>query len=189
MARETGAEVVAPDDLALARRCVAGDRLAQRTFVGRFTRLVFGVCRRGGLRVDQAEDVTQEVFLDAFRHLAHYRGEARLTSWLFTLTRRRVATHYRREQREPRTAGVEADPAAVPTHDDLEARLATRQRAEQARRVIESLDDPTRAVLLAFYVAELSVREIVESLELPEGTVKSCLHRGRKAVRRQLGEP
>ena len=70
--------------------------------------------------------------------------------------------------------------------ESFETRLASGQRAAQARRVIESLEDPTRTVLLAYPVAELTVREIAAAMELPVGTVKSCLHRGRKAVRRRL---
>ena len=76
----------AEEDLELARRCVAGEPAGQRLFVERYSRLVFSVCRRRGLRADAAEDVTQEVLVEAFRALPRYRGEARLSTWLFTLT-------------------------------------------------------------------------------------------------------
>jgi len=181
------ARVLAPDDLALAKRCVAGDDHAQRSFVGRYSRLVFSVCRRRGLQMAAAEDVTQEVFFDAFRHLSQYRGEARLSSWIFTLTCRRIATHYRREARQPVARGEPVERAIDRRADTgFEARFASDHRAAQARLVIQELDEPTRTVLLAYYVAELSVREIAAALDLPTGTVKSCLHRGRKTVRRRL---
>jgi RNA polymerase sigma-70 factor (ECF subfamily) len=135
--------------------------------------------------------VTQEVLSDAFRGLASYRGDARLSTWLFTLACRRVAGHYRSESRRPRASGHPGDASfpADPADHGWQTRLEDADRAARARRVIETLPEPTRTILVAYHVAELSVREIADELDLPEGSVKSHLHRGRLAVRRRMESP
>ncbi len=176
------------DDLELAKRCVAGEERAQRAFVARYAPLVFSVCRRRGVPADAAEDLTQDALADAFRSLPGYRGEARLSSWLFTFACRRVASYYRgAERRELASSELASDAAAVePADADWETRVADADRAARVRRAVEALGEPARTILLAYYLAELSVREIAAELDLPAGTVKSHLHRGRLAVRRRL---
>ena len=182
--------VRAEEDAELARRCVAGDASAQRSFVERYSRMLFSVCRRRGLRADAAEDVTQEVLADAFRALPRYRGEARLSSWLFTLVSRRVASHYRAVARAPVAVGHAMDPGfPSPGVEDGEAGMERRDRAERVREAVSQLEEPARTILTAYYVAEMAVAEIAAELDLPVNTVKSHLHRGRLALRRMLETP
>jgi RNA polymerase sigma-70 factor (ECF subfamily) len=179
--------VRAEDDADLARRCVAGEPAAQRLFVERYSRLVFSVCRRRGLSPDAAEDVTQDVLADAFRALGRYRGEARLSTWLFTLASRRVAGFLREAARAPLSAGHPGDPGfPSPGVLDGAGGMETRDRALRARDAVGRLGEPARTILTAYYLAELSVAEIAAELGLPENTVKSHLRRGRLAVRRTL---
>jgi len=183
-----GGPSVFPADAELAERCVAGDEEAQRTFVDRYTPLVFSVCRRKGLPPDVAEEVTQEALADAFRALCSYRGEARLSSWLFTLACRHVASHFRRRARSAEGMAVEGLDVVrrEPADAGWETRFADNERATRAKHAVEALDEPARTIVLAYYLGELSVREIADELGLPEGTVKSHLHRGRIAARRRL---
>jgi RNA polymerase sigma-70 factor, ECF subfamily len=183
-----GGQEAFPADAELAKRCVAGDEAAQRTFVDRYTPLVFSVCRRKGLPPDVAEDVTQEALADAFRALRSYRGEARLSSWLFTVACRHVASHFRNRARSAESLAVEGLDALrqEPADACWETRFADDERATRAKRAVEALDEPARAIVLAYYLGEMSVREIADEIGLPEGTVKSHLHRGRIAARRRL---
>jgi RNA polymerase sigma-70 factor, ECF subfamily len=174
----------------LVRRCLAGDRPAQNRFVARYARLVFSVCRRRGLSYDAAEDVAQEVLLEAFQALPRFRGAARLSTWLFTLASRHVAHYLRSPARRQLALGHPGDAGfpepAAPVANGLETRTVECDRQAHVRSAVELLAEPARSVLLAYYVAEMSVAEIARDLGLAQGTVKSHLHRGRRAVRERL---
>jgi RNA polymerase sigma-70 factor, ECF subfamily len=180
------------DDLELARRCASGDEDAQRDLVDRFGPLVYSVCARYGLAGPDREDVAQQIMLDVFRGLARYRGGSRLSTWIYSLGLRRVADHFRSPQRRDEPAGLAGDdtfPAQTVTPGDVPPDEQVVERDEQARvgRALARVPGPERAALLAYYLGELSVAEIARELKIPEGTVKTRLHRGRLALRKELG--
>jgi RNA polymerase sigma-70 factor, ECF subfamily len=188
---ETGA-APAPHagDLVLAQRCAGGDPDAQRQFVERYTALVYSLCRRARLPPSDAEDVAQEVFCLAFAGLARYRGEAKLSGWLWVLTRRRIAEHLRTAARRPLPSGQPGDqgfPAAALSEPGPEADAIHHDRSARLRAAIDRLAEPAREVLVAYYLAETPVKEIARTLGLKEATVKTYLHRGRLALRQRLG--
>jgi RNA polymerase sigma-70 factor, ECF subfamily len=178
------------EDLALARLCAGGDPDAQRRFVERYTALVYSLCRRARLAPGDAEDVSQEVFYLAFAGLGRYRGEAKLSGWLYVLTRRRIAEHLRGAWRRPLPVGSVEDagfPSPAAADAGPEADAIRRDRSLRLRAAIDRLGDPTREVLLAYYLAEMPVKDIARALGLKEATVKTYLHRGRQALRERLG--
>jgi len=179
-------------DRALAARCLAGEEDAWRELVTRYGGRIFSHCRLAGLAAGDAEDVTQEVLISALGALAAYRG-CSLSTWLYRLTRRRIADHYRSPQRRLVPAG---DPheegnalAELPAAGgDPESSAAAASEAAHTRQALSRLPEPTRSILTAYYLYETPVREIAETMEMPINTVKSHLHRGRKALRRTLEE-
>jgi RNA polymerase sigma-70 factor (ECF subfamily) len=182
----------ATGELALVGRCLAGDAAAQDELVQRYAGLVWSLCRRAGLGRGEAEDVSQEVFWHAFQALPRFRGDSRLSTWLCTLAFRRIVDHRRSPARRDVAAGAATDagfpqpesPAGEATSPEADA-----DRAQRRRRVREALDglaEPARSVLVAYYLGELPVREIARSLDMPAGTVKTHLHRGRRVLRDRL---
>ena len=181
------------EDLDLARRCGRGDERAQRSFVDRYGALVYSICGRSGVDGADRDDVAQQILFDAFRALPRYAGTSRLSTWIYSLAWRRVADHFRSPQRRDVASGSPGDEtfppsppssAQAPDEQVLEA-----EERERVRRAVSRLAEPERAVLLAYYLGELSVTETSRALGIPEGTVKTRLHRGRQALRKELTVP
>jgi len=179
-------------DRALALRCLAGDGSAWSELVARHAGRIFSHCRLAGLGPEDAEDVTQKVFPSALRSLGTYRG-CSLSTWLYRITRRRIADHFRSPQRRLVPVGDrEKDPASAAhgpvRRTDPESAASRAEEAERTRSALGRLPEPTRPIMTAYYLYELPVREIAEAADMPVNTVKSHLHRGRRAVRENLEE-
>jgi len=181
------------EDLDLARRCERGDEDAQRSFVDRFGSLVYSVCGRSGIEGPDRDDVAQQILLDAFCALPCYQGASRLSTWIYSLSLRRVADHFRSRQRRDVASGQPEDdtfpPLPAATSDSPDEQAVKSQEADRLRRAVSRLPKPERSVVLAYYLGEMSVTEISRALHMPEGTVKTRLHRGRQALRKELMVP
>jgi RNA polymerase sigma-70 factor (ECF subfamily) len=120
-----------------------------------------------------AEDVTQEVFLRLWRALPSYDGRAALSTWLYTIARNTSLSAVRAERYRQTTPLDEgSEPAALTTTPQ---RVALEQQ-------LSRLPEIQREVVTLFYLQEKSVKDVAEMLDLPEGTVKSHLHRARRAL-------
>ena len=188
--RQVGAGSLDPwaQDAALARRCLAGDEIAWRELVDRHSPHVYSLCLATGLSASEAEDVCQEVLLSVLRGLRGYRG-CRLSTWVYRITRRRIADHFRAPGRRDVALGLPGDatfPEALPAGPDVSAEAARASECDRLRREVAGLDEPGRSILLAYYVGEVPVREIALDWGMPENTVKSHLRRGRMLLRARL---
>jgi RNA polymerase sigma-70 factor, ECF subfamily len=182
------------EDVELARRCERGDEDAQRSFVDRFGSLVYSICGRSGIDGADRDDVAQQILLDAFRALPCYQGTSRLSTWIYSLSLRRVADHYRSPQRRDVASGWPGDetfPAspAPPSGRAPDEHAAMAEERERVRGAVARLPEPERSVVIAYYLGEMSVAEVSRALNMPEGTVKTRLHRGRLALRKELMVP
>lgn len=190
-ARQPGGLTLDPwaQDAALARRCLAGDEVAWRELVDRHSPLVFSLCLASGLSHDEAQDTCQEVLLSALRGLRGYGG-CRLSTWLYRITRRRIADHFRSPRRRDVSLGLPGDPtfpeAPQSGGPGAEAEVIRTRDARLLRSALDGLDEPLHTILLAYYVAEVPARDIARELGMPENTVKSHLRRGRCALRTKL---
>jgi RNA polymerase sigma-70 factor, ECF subfamily len=133
-----------------------------------------------GRRAD-AEDALQEAFLAVYRALPAFRGEARLSTWVW-----RIALRAALRVRARRRDHVELDPE-TPAAGGGAAALEARDEARRLQRALASLPAEPRAVLSLFAVEGLAHREIAEILGVPEGTVWSRLHGARRQLAEALG--
>ena len=176
-------------DEQLAHQCVQGDELAWRDFVDRYTPMVYSLCIHAGLGPMDAEDVCQEAMLSALRSLGTYRG-CRLSTWLYRITRRRLADHFRSPQRRLVPIGLSDEPSLqrpAPCPSPVQDQeLIKAGEGKRVREALQNLRDPPRSVMLAYYLAQMPVREVAREMGMPENTVKSHLRRGRQALRRDL---
>ena len=161
-------------DALLVERCMSGDEPAMRRFVQRFEGLVFSLCLRRLGRREDAEDVVQDVFLRIFRSLHRWDSERPLTPWLAAIAVNRCRTALLRRSRLP---------AVTAASEQIEApSAATPDLAEELQLALARLRPDYRRCFEMFYGRELSVAEISERLGVPQGTVKTWLHRARKEL-------
>lgn len=174
------------DDAALLARLRAGDAKAFETLVIAYQHRVFGVALRMLGNRAEAEDVAQETFLRAHRALGDFRGEARLTTWLYAIASRlclnRLAAAPRRHERSDEAALLRlAAPAA-----DASAALERGELESALRQAIAELPEERRIVVVLRDLEGLAYEEIAEALGLELGTVRSRLHRARLDLKAKL---
>ena len=163
----------------LVASCVAGDGSAMKSIYEHCSSRVYGLMVRMVGRQD-ADDLTQQVFLQMFRKLNQFSGQSKLETWLFRLATNEALQHLRKQKRRS-TASLVSEPA---TTDDN--RLIKCDEARLLEAALNRLDSELRAVFLLKEQNGLSYREIAESLGIPEGTVGSRLNRARTELRHEL---
>ena len=170
-------------DHELVRRCRAGDSYAWEEIVRGFSRRVYNLAYRFTGRHEQAEDLTQEVFVRVYRSLDQYDPQAGdLSNWLMRLARNLVIDDYRRRTRTPTDLGDDLDQHEyhLRSVQDLPDRgIERHERARQVREAIAKLPPDLRECVVLRDIEELTYHEIVELLAIPLGTVKSRIKRGR----------
>jgi RNA polymerase sigma-70 factor, ECF subfamily len=174
------------DDRALVEATLAGDRQAFGAFVERETRAVYRACLRILGRPQDAEDVTQETFVAAYRAIGSYRGDGPLRGWLLRIATRQA---FRRLAQRRHTAAIDSVPEpllADSRTDPTRIAVASELRSE-LRDAVEALADPYREVVALRFFAELSLAEVADATGRPINTVKTHLRRGLERLRPLLG--
>jgi RNA polymerase sigma-70 factor (ECF subfamily) len=139
----------------------------------------------GGASVD-SDDVVQEVFLVVSRQLGRFRGEARLSTWLFEITRKITANHRRRHRWRFWHGGRRHDVDSEPSHGPApDAEVERRQTLAQLYRVLDELPEKYRTVLVLYEIEGLSTQEIAELRQLNLSTVRVQLSRARECFTAQ----
>jgi RNA polymerase sigma-70 factor (ECF subfamily) len=175
----------------LIERCLAGDEAAWEDLVKVYTRRVYAVCFRFTSSASEAQDLTQEVFLRVFRTLKSFRaGEGAFIVWLTRLARNLLIDHYRRSRAERLTDSLEDQRVTLEQKASVSTRadglLAGREASEALQAGLARLSPELRETLILRDIEELEYREIAQILNVPEGTVKSRLNRGRAELARVL---
>lgn len=173
--------------LALAEALADGSREALSECYRLWGPLVMGIASRSlGSRQD-AEDVTQQVFVSAWQSRGTLRpSESALPAWLIGIARRRVADEYARRARAARTSNAVA--ANRLDGSEGQGREAVDRVVDRVllREAVDQLSEPRRTVLHLAYVEDRTQEDIAKQLDLPLGTVKSHMRRGLLQLRRDL---
>lgn len=165
--------------LRIVSLCRTGDRQAQRQLYETFSRQIYRLMVRM-TNVDAAADLTQQIFLQAFRKVDQYAGKGRFDRWLYRLAVNEAYQHLRRKRRDRHTTLV---------YEPVDASASGTKRAEQRdlmEHALARLEPELRSMFVLREVEELSYREIAETLDIPEGTVGSRLNRARRELRGHL---
>lgn len=181
---------------ALIRRLQDRDERAFRELLELHRDRVFNITYRMLGNRTEAEDVAQEVFITVFKTIDSFRGESKFSTWLYRVavnhTKNRIKYLARRhdkkrdelDERSPETDNATTgSPARAPQPDKA---LASAQMEKLMQDAIAALEEDQRTVVVLRDVEDLSIEEICEITGLPDGTVKSRLHRARLVLRKKL---
>ncbi len=180
------------DDDVLIGRCLAGERQAFDVLVARQYRGVYNIAYRMVGNADDAADLTQEVFVRAYSRLETFRLGQSLTAWLRRMTVNLTIDHLRRRWHtsvsldERRQEGHE--PAATDRQGSPQDQLEIAEDSRRMLAAVQRLPEKQRAVLVLRHVEGLKLEEIADTMQIPLGTVKTLLFRGREAIRQMVGE-
>ena len=164
------------DDALLVRRCLRGDAASIQILVERFQSDVLGLCIRMLHHRQDAEDVTQEVFLRVFRSLRRWDKTRPLKPWIMTIAVNRCRTWMVQRARRPELAAYLHETAASPPSDDAA------ELAREIQAALADLREDYRLVFTLFHEQGLPYEDIAEAVGKPVGTVKTWLHRARLEV-------
>ena len=178
-------------DYQLVERCLGGEEAAWEDLVRVHTRRVYAICYRFTGTDQEAQDLTQEVFLRVFRSLKSFRaGEGSFGVWLARLSRNLLIDHYRRTKLDRATDSIEEQLPMLEEKTSMSSRtdglLAGREASELLQGALQKLSPELRETVILRDLEELEYREIAQVLNVPEGTVKSRLNRGRAELGRLL---
>ncbi len=180
----------------LLRRLVDRDERAFRELIDEHRDRVFNITYRMLGNRAEAEDVAQEVFITVFKQIENFRGDSKFSTWLYRVTvnhcKNRIKYLARRHDRDrdeldetsqQQNGAVNGTPVRIKNPDTA---LESAQMEKLLQEAIASLDDEQRAVVILRDVEDLSIEEICEITGLPDGTVKSRLHRARLVLRKKM---
>lgn len=175
-------------DLELIERCLKGDQAAWEEIIGRYKRKVFGIAFKFTGRFEEAEDLTQEVFLKVFKALATYKKEQDFSWWLVSISRNACIDYYRSVKRERKILSDNFDKLKEFRFEGLspQGNMEAAERSKALRDRLNELSEDLRTVLILRDLKGLSYKEIADQLGLVEGTVKSRIHRGRAELAEKI---
>ena len=181
--------VVSSNTDELIERCLKGDQVAWEQIVRQHWRKVFNLAYKFVGRHDEAEDLTQDIFLKIFKALHTFDRRANFQTWLISISRNLCIDHYRsvRKERETMARDVDASELTpVSRERGPHTQLEQRDLKHLIRLALAELPPTLRQAVVLRDLQEFSYQEIADQLGLPEGTVKSRINRGRLELARQL---
>jgi RNA polymerase sigma-70 factor (ECF subfamily) len=173
------------DERELIERCRKGDDTAFGELVDRYKDLVYGLVYRLVSDRTQTDDLAQEVFLKVHRGLPYFRGEARLSTWIYRIVQN-VCVQARTRRPEISLDRRDADGRLMTDPGSMDGAFADLELRDRLEKAIAKLPDNYRLLIAAHYLKGVQYEALAETLNLPLGTVKTHLYRAKKRLRELL---
>ena len=182
----------------LVRRCLAGDAVAWEDIVQRYHRRIYNICYRFAGSTDDAQDLTQEVFIKMYRTLASYEADkGAFMTWVTTITRNLLVDHFRKTKHDRVTDSLDTPVSehedAMPLGEQIQdnaappdAKVQSLETKDVVHRSLQKLSPELREAVILRDLQDMDYKEIAAVLKVPEGTVKSRINRGRAELARLL---
>jgi RNA polymerase sigma-70 factor (ECF subfamily) len=182
----------------LVRRCVTGDAAAWEEIVRRYHRRIYNICYRFAGSADDAQDLTQDVFIKMYKTLNTYEVDrGAFMTWVTTITRNLLVDHFRKTKADRLTDSMDSASSehedAMPLSEQIadkgatpDSRVQSREAGEIVHLALQKLSPELREAVILRDLQDMDYREIATVLKVPEGTVKSRINRGRAELARLL---
>lgn len=172
------------NDRELVSKALQGNQKAFRRIVERYHSTAYAVVRGVLGNSDEVDDVLQNVYIKVYRGLAGFRGDARLSTWIYQIARNEAINAARKRRPE----GPSVDEIVLPAGEAAspESTYGKLELSEQMETAMEQLEDSYRMALELRYMGERSYEEIAEAMGLPIGTVKTYIYRGKVHLKKIL---
>ncbi len=182
----------------LVRRCVAGDASAWEEIVRLYNRRIYNICYRFAGTSDNAQDLTQEVFIKMYRTLNTYdSSKGAFMTWVTTMTRNLLVDHFRKTKSDRLTDSLDSAPSehedAQPLSEQIadhgqrpDAHVQSLETQKMVQAALQKLSPELREAVILRDLQDMDYKEIAIVLKVPEGTVKSRINRGRTELARLL---
>jgi RNA polymerase sigma-70 factor (ECF subfamily) len=178
-------------DLELLKRCLIGDNSAWEILLRAYTRKLYNLCYRFTGRTDEAEDLTQEIFVKVYQTLRTFdAAQGAFPTWLNRVARNHLVDHYRRTRKDRVTSSLEDELETLEEKPSVGAeavgQVESRERKEVLQQALNRLSPDLREAVVLRDLHDLDYQEIAQVLGVPQGTVKSRINRGRLELARVL---
>jgi RNA polymerase sigma-70 factor (ECF subfamily) len=179
-----------PGDEKMVERCLQGDDAAWETVVNSYAKRIYNLTYRYTCRRDEAEDLTQEIFIRVYQNLKSFRSDSgSFQSWIMRVGRNLIIDHYRRTRRFQQAAGTEEMETMNLRDDKVPNPQRSFEQSEATlflREGLQALSQELKEAIILRDLEGMAYQEIAELLGIPEGTVKSRINRARLELAKLL---
>jgi RNA polymerase sigma-70 factor (ECF subfamily) len=182
--------LVLSGDEKLVERCLQGEDSAWEMVVKSYGKRIFNLSYRYVNRTDEAEDLTQDILIRVYQNLKSFRAEAgSFQNWILRVARNLIIDHYRQARRFSQTGGsdeLETLNISDERTPNPEQKAQQREASRFLKDGLQTLSPELKEAIILRDLEGMTYQEIAELLNIPEGTVKSRINRGRIELARQL---
>ncbi len=164
----------------------SGDHGAFARFIDKYKETVFLCCRRLGLREDEAEDVASETFMAAYKGLQQYRGQAELSTWLWSIAYRRAISYLRKNRKQLQLEAGTDEQVGGGEVQEPAAAIQGEETEKIVWNAVERLPRLWAMAIILYYREEKSIIEIAKIMQTKENTIKTYLFRSRQRLKKVL---
>ena len=181
------------DDQQIIDKVLNGDTNAFSSLVEKYKDMVFSLAIKVTKNREEAEEVSQDSFIKAFKSLKNFKGDSKFSTWLYKIAYNNCMDRIKKNARRYNTDAIdEVVENKIKATEDTMQMIERKERAILMNECMEELPEDERSILWLFYYKELSLKEIIEVTSLSQTNLKVKLHRARKkllAIVQQRVEP
>ena len=183
------------EDRDIIERCREGQTDLINILIDRYQTPLYTLCRKLTSNREDADDLFQDTWVKAMKHIGQCNPERKFSTWLYTICVNRYRDRYRKRKRwlsrvkeyaSTETKDAEMDRVAAQGPSPADDAVSEETRSV-VREALDGLEDKLRIPMLLFYFREMSLAEVAEILDIPDGTLKNRLFLGRQKLKTVLG--